>query len=115
MRMISLPMLIIFLGLTSGHDLYEGTRFIVFGGNGFMGTRLVERLLEKGGVKEILILNRGSRYWDAEERVFNSPLVTHINCDRDEFSTCLTSIKASKLILKPDFNRETPVLILAMS
>ena len=53
---------------------------LVFGGNGFLGSETVSALIELGC--NVTIVNRGGRYWDAEERVFSR--VRSIECDREK-------------------------------
>ena len=57
----------------------------VFGGNGFLGSATVEKLLESGD--DLTMVNRGHLYWDVEGRIF--PKVRNIVCDREQnVSTC---------------------------
>ena len=59
----------------------SGRRILVFGGNGFIGSETVRRLLDKGD--EITIVNRGNWYFDSEERI--KPFVSeHFRCNRDK-------------------------------
>lgn len=59
----------------------SGRKILVFGGNGFIGSETVRRLLDKED--EITIVNRGNWYFDSEERV--KPFVSaHFRCDRDK-------------------------------
>lgn len=59
----------------------SGRRILVFGGNGFIGSETVRRLLDKGD--EITIVNRGNWYFDSSERI--KPFVkAHFLCDRDK-------------------------------
>lgn len=52
----------------------------VLGGNGFMGADAVELMLRYG--YNVTIINRGSWYWDAKDRIF--PRVQKFTCDRNE-------------------------------
>ncbi len=57
----------------------------MFGGNGFLGSATVERLIETGN--DVTVVNRGNLYWDVKERIF--PKVRSIICDREQnFSSC---------------------------
>ncbi|KAJ7389859.1 hypothetical protein OS493_028828 [Desmophyllum pertusum] len=59
----------------------SGRKILVFGGNGFIGSETVRRLLDKED--EITIVNRGNWYFDSEERI--KPFVSaHFRCDRDK-------------------------------
>ena len=59
----------------------SGRKILVFGGNGFIGSETVRRLLDKGD--EITIVNRGNWYFDSSERI--KPFVkAHFLCDRDK-------------------------------
>ena len=59
----------------------SGRKILVFGGNGFIGSETVRRLLNRGD--EITIVNRGNWYFDSEERI--KPFVkAHFRCDRDK-------------------------------
>lgn len=59
----------------------SGRKILVFGGNGFIGSETVRRLLDKGD--EITIVNRGNWYFDSDERI--KPFVkAHFRCDRDK-------------------------------
>lgn len=59
----------------------SGRKILVFGGNGFIGSETVRRLLDKGD--EITIVNRGNWYFDSEERI--KPFVSeHFKCNRDQ-------------------------------
>lgn len=66
---------------TEGENGTSGRKILVFGGNGFIGSEAVRRLLDKGD--EITIVNRGNWYFDSEERI--KPFVKeHFICDRDK-------------------------------
>ncbi|XP_078376896.1 uncharacterized protein LOC144660177 [Oculina patagonica] len=74
-------------GAQNGEDENEdgakssGRKILVFGGNGFIGSETVRRLLDRGD--EITIVNRGNWYFDSEERI--KPFVkAHLRCDRDK-------------------------------
>ena len=54
---------------------------LVLGGNGFIGSTVVSRLIQEGK-DNITIVNRGNWYWDSGERIV--PHVTHVYCDRHE-------------------------------
>ena len=63
-----------------GKNGKSGRKILVFGGNGFIGSEAVRRLLDKGD--EITIVNRGNWYFDSDERI--KPFVKeHFICDRD--------------------------------
>jgi len=52
----------------------------VFGGNGFLGSASVDRLLDRG--HSVTVVNRGNWYWDSDTRVM--PRVDKVvSCDRD--------------------------------
>ncbi|XP_061184547.1 uncharacterized protein LOC133192571 [Saccostrea echinata] len=51
---------------------------LVFGGNGFMGSSLVEKLLLRG--YHVTVVNRGNWYWDSGIKI--KPRVSHVICDR---------------------------------
>ncbi|KAK3747108.1 hypothetical protein RRG08_046495 [Elysia crispata] len=53
-------------------------QILIYGGNGFMGTRTSELLIEAG--HELTLVNRGNWYWDSEFTV--KPHTKHITCDR---------------------------------
>lgn len=56
-------------------------KVLVFGGNGFIGSEAVSRLLKRGD--EITMVNRGNWYFDSEERI--KPFVSaHFKCNRDK-------------------------------
>ncbi|XP_068670447.1 uncharacterized protein [Montipora foliosa] len=56
-------------------------KVLVFGGNGFIGSETVSRLLKRGD--EITMVNRGNWYFDSEERI--KPFVSaHFKCNRDK-------------------------------
>lgn len=59
-------------------------RYLVLGGNGFMGSALVTRLLSPG--KHVTILNRGNWYFDSRSRV--EPFVKRVLCDRSNIYAC---------------------------
>jgi len=59
----------------------SGRKILVFGGNGFIGSETVRRLLDRGD--QITIVNRGNWYFDSEERI--KPYVSaHFKCNRDK-------------------------------
>ena len=63
-----------------GKNGKSGRKILVFGGNGFIGSEAVRRLLDKGD--EITIVNRGNWYFDSDQRI--KPFVKeHFICDRD--------------------------------
>ncbi|KAK3577671.1 hypothetical protein CHS0354_018713 [Potamilus streckersoni] len=51
---------------------------LVFGGNGFMGSATVEKLLRIN--YNVVIVNRGNWYWDSATNI--KPFVKHLKCDR---------------------------------
>ena len=53
-------------------------RILVFGGNGFIGSATVTRLISAG--HEVVTVNRGNWYWDSGFVI--KPYVTQITCDR---------------------------------
>ncbi|RUS88259.1 hypothetical protein EGW08_003961 [Elysia chlorotica] len=53
-------------------------KILIYGGNGFMGTRTSELLIEAG--HELTLVNRGNWYWDSAFTV--KPHARHITCDR---------------------------------
>ena len=56
-------------------------RVLVFGGNGFIGSEVVRRLLDHK--EDVTIVNRGNWYFDSEKRI--KPYIkTHYKCDRDK-------------------------------
>ncbi|XP_013410026.1 uncharacterized protein LOC106173432 [Lingula anatina] len=56
---------------------------LVFGGNGFMGSATVGRLLQRyGDFYDITIVNRGTWYWDSTVTI--RPYVRHFACNREE-------------------------------
>ena len=66
-------------------------RILVFGGNGFIGSETVRRLLDHGD--EITMVNRGNWYFDSDVRI--KPYVAaHFKCDRDK----LLSIECEELL-----------------
>lgn len=59
-------------------------KYLVFGGNGFIGSELVTLLrLRKS---DVTIVNRGNWYWDSEIRI--KPYVKHVRCDRYSIKSC---------------------------
>ena len=55
---------------------------LVFGGNGFLGSTVVTSLLEQG-LSNMVLVNRGGKYWDSESRVFEK-VRANVECDREE-------------------------------
>ncbi|GFR73087.1 Udp-glucose 4-epimerase [Elysia marginata] len=53
-------------------------KILIFGGNGFMGTRTSELLIDAG--HDLTLVNRGNWYWDSAFTV--KPYTRHITCDR---------------------------------
>jgi len=74
MLYIVVLLVIICNNLTHGKD----QQILVFGGNGFLGSATVEKLIEAGD--NVTIVNRGNLYWDTHTSIY--PHVTHITCDR---------------------------------
>ena len=69
----------------------NGRKILVFGGNGFIGSETVSRLLKRGD--KITIVNRGNWYFDSEERI--KPFVhAHFKCNRDK----LLEVECSELM-----------------
>lgn len=67
------------MAVTQPQPPASGTsRVLVFGGNGFLGSEAVERLLK--AEHQVVVVNRGNWYWDSHFRI--RPFVTHIKCDR---------------------------------
>ena len=62
---------------------------LVFGGNGFLGSEAVANLKHETRGTLVTIVNRGTRYWDSEARIFDGrPPVTAIKCDRNDIANC---------------------------
>ncbi|KAL3878315.1 hypothetical protein ACJMK2_030678 [Sinanodonta woodiana] len=60
-------------------NLQETKRnILIFGGNGFMGSATVEKLLRNN--YNVVIVNRGNWYWDSATTV--KPFVKQLKCDR---------------------------------
>jgi nucleoside-diphosphate-sugar epimerase len=59
-------------------EKHDVKTILVFGGNGFIGSATVEKLLR--GNYSVVVINRGNWYWDTEETV--KPFVKHVKCDR---------------------------------
>ena len=79
----------------NGHEndgpLPNGRKILVFGGNGFIGSEAVSRLLKRGD--KLTIVNRGNWYFDSEERI--KPFVyAHFKCNRDK----LLEVECSELM-----------------
>ncbi|XP_013410008.1 uncharacterized protein LOC106173416 [Lingula anatina] len=56
---------------------------LVFGGNGFMGSATVGRLLQRNGdFYDITIVNRGTWYWDSAVTI--RPYVRYFACNRED-------------------------------
>ncbi|KAH9496041.1 hypothetical protein Btru_014994 [Bulinus truncatus] len=53
-------------------------QILIYGGNGFIGTKTAELLIEAG--HKLTLVNRGNWYWDSAFTV--KPFVQHIKCDR---------------------------------
>ncbi|KAK6168347.1 hypothetical protein SNE40_020901 [Patella caerulea] len=65
--------------------LAESKNILVFGGNGFIGSPVVERLLAAG--HNCTLINRGNWYWDSWTKI--RPYVRHIKFDRmQKISKC---------------------------
>lgn len=68
-------------------------RYLILGGTGVRSGATTELLLHKGHL--VTLLNRGSAYWDAKERLLSHPSVTHWNCDREKkLQNCKPLIEA---------------------
>lgn len=60
---------------------HKAKRILIFGGNGFIGSEAVYRLIGRGDY--VTMLNRGNWYFDSEERI--KPFVKdHFKCDREQ-------------------------------
>ena len=64
---------------------------LVFGGNGFIGSATVQILLNDERLSQndldIVVVNRGNRYWDSADRIFSR--INSIECNRkDNVSAC---------------------------
>lgn len=67
---------------------------LVFGGNGFLGSEAVANLKHETKGTLVTIVNRGTRYWDSEIRVFQGrPPVNFIKCDRNTLGNCYELMK----------------------
>lgn len=72
-------------------------RILVFGGNGFIGSETVRRLIDSGD--EITMVNRGNWYFDSEERI--KPFVSaHFICNRDK----LLEIECEELLTSGSYD-----------
>ena len=75
----------------------SGRKILVFGGNGFIGSETVRRLLDRGD--QITIVNRGNWYFDSEERI--KPFVSaHFKCNRDK----LLEIECEELVTSGNYD-----------
>ena len=75
----------------------SGRRILVFGGNGFIGSETVRRLIDRGD--EITMVNRGNWYFDSEERI--KPFVSaHFICNRDK----LLEIECEELLTSGSYD-----------
>ncbi|KAK2167971.1 hypothetical protein NP493_1248g02019 [Ridgeia piscesae] len=87
-RAIYISSVLLLVGRVTSQDEAQDAnhrRVLVFGGNGFLGSATVERLIETGN--DVTVVNRGNLYWDVKERIF--PKVRSIICDREQnFSSC---------------------------
>ncbi|EDO45856.1 predicted protein [Nematostella vectensis] len=78
LRVGILPIILAFLSIVESSST---RRVLVFGGNGFIGSEVVSRLIKQGD--DITIVNRGNWYFDSKERI--KPYTsTHYRCDRDK-------------------------------
>lgn len=74
----------VFYSVVLQEDKRKTKRILVFGGNGFIGSETVQRLIERGD--SVTMVNRGNSYFDSEERI--KPRVTdHFKCDREQMLT----------------------------
>ena len=75
----------------------NGRKILVFGGNGFIGSETVRRLIDRGD--EITIVNRGNWYFDSEARI--KPFVSaHFKCNRDQ----LLEIECEELLTSGSYD-----------
>lgn len=67
---------------------------LVFGGNGFLGSEAVANLKHETKGTLVTMVNRGTRYWDSETRIFSGrPPVTFVKCDRNDLGNCSELMK----------------------
>lgn len=65
----------------------DGTmNLLVFGGNGFIGSATVSRILNLNMHESIILVNRQSYYWDFGDRIW--PFVRNVKCDRTHLKAC---------------------------
>ena len=80
-RTLRWPLLLLSLCCAAAAEAAQtgtGKRVLVFGGNGFIGSATVDRLLADG--VNVTLVNRGNSYWDSRERF--AARVTQVDCDR---------------------------------
>lgn len=61
-------------------QLTASRKIIAFGGNGFIGTACINRLINSGD--EIVVVSRGNWYFDSDKII--KPNVKQIKCNRKE-------------------------------
>ena len=70
-------------------------KVLVFGGNGFLGSEAVANLKHETKGTIVTMVNRGTRYWDSETRIFSGrPPVNFVRCDRNDLGNCFELMKA---------------------
>jgi nucleoside-diphosphate-sugar epimerase len=62
----------------------RGVSVLILGGNGNMGAETVLTLLDNG--IDVTILNRGTRYWDSNQRIFEHPAIKWYQHNRNNIT-----------------------------
>jgi nucleoside-diphosphate-sugar epimerase len=91
MKMLLVVQLLLLIAWTQAED--KGFNVLVFGGNGFIGSTTVDKILQKYPDAHITIVNRHNWYWDSDTRI--KPRVAKImHCDREKNITNCGELKA---------------------
>lgn len=75
------------------HATSPTQKILILGGNGFLGSSLVAKLLSLGSYK-VTTLNRGRNYFDSKTRI--DPHVEQIACDRGNIYDCTRLVNSTQ-------------------